>query len=97
FYGFVWSFSFIALCGYSIWNGNETIQTHFTFFLSAIILTQSVATAFAIFKLSIVHPKQAGDATNLAKETYIPAFIWGMVFFGQSLFVAYVIFKNYIL
>lgn len=96
-YGLIWSISFIALCGYLIWNGNRSIQTHFTFFLSAIILTQSVATAFAILKLSLVHPKQAGDATNLANETYIPAFIWGMVFFGQSLYVAYMIFKNYIM
>lgn len=95
-YGFIWSISFISLCGWLIWNGNNNMQIFAAFFLSAIILTQSVSTSFTIFKLSLTSPKEAGDATNLAHSTYIPAFIWGTLFFGQSIWIAYVIFKNYI-
>lgn len=96
-YGFVWAISFISLCGYLIWHENKTLQAEFTFFLSTIILTQSVATSFSIFKLSMENPRNAGDATNLADSTSIPPFFWGLVFFGQSLYFTYVIFKNYIL
>lgn len=98
FYGIIWLISFISLCGVLLYYGSENLQIFITFFLSAIILTQSVSTAFIILVLSFKDSKNAGDATNLAKHTFIvPAFIWGMLFFGQSVYIAFLVFRNFII
>lgn len=92
-YGIVWCLSFLALCILLVIYGTTLLQHTITFFFSSILLTQSVSTAFTIFRLSIKKPKDAGDATNLAKHTFIPAPIWGTIFFLQSLYVAFLVFK----
>ncbi|KKI89376.1 hypothetical protein WQ54_26225 [Bacillus sp. SA1-12] len=93
-YGAVWLISFIALFGWTLYSGNGTIQTFLAYFLSSVLLTESVSSALQIFMLSIVKSKSAGDAASLAHYTKIPAFLWGFVFFFQSLYVAFIAIRN---
>jgi hypothetical protein len=96
-FGFVWSVSFIAILGFMVWKHYETIMIHTSILLSSVVLVQSVTSALVIFKLSIKNRKDAGDATNLAQATFVPAVIWGLIFFVQSIAAGTYIFKQYIL
>lgn len=88
-YGAIWLVSFIALCGWTLQSGSSSLQTNLAYFLSSVLLTQSVSSALQIFMLSIVRRRSAGDATSLANYTKIPAIIWGFLFFAQAVYIAY--------
>jgi Peptidase M50B-like len=86
-YGFFWITTFCAGFGYLLWAGNATIIQYVLLFITAVIFVQSIISAFEILYLSFKDSHNAGDATNLARATYIiPAQIWGLFFFLQSLF-----------
>jgi hypothetical protein len=96
-YGICWAISFITLLSVIIYIQNEIVIMHTSMFLSAVVLLQSILSAFTVFKRSLIQRKNAGDATSLAKATFIPAVVWGALFFGQSLFAGYFILKNFLI
>lgn len=96
-YGFLWAFSFISLLSVLVYKKYEIVIMHASIFLSSVILLQSIFSAFTIFKLSFIQRKNAGDATNLAQATFIPAAVWGTVFFIQSLYAGYFVVKNFLI
>ncbi|MEX3623722.1 M50 family metallopeptidase [Viridibacillus arvi] len=86
-YGFFWMISFTAGFAYLIWKGNDVVTEYVLLFITATILVQSIYSAWEILYLSFKSPSDAGDATNLAKSTFIiPAQVWGIFFFLQSLY-----------
>jgi hypothetical protein len=95
-YGFIWTISFVCLIGFIVYENIGTLILQVSFLLSAIVLAQSVSSAFVVLKLSLRDSKNAGDATNLANSTFIPAQLWGLLFFVQSLYAAYYIFVHFI-
>ncbi|SDO40030.1 Peptidase M50B-like [Paenibacillus sp. yr247] len=95
-YGLIWVISFICIIGFIVYKDFGILILHASFLLSAIVLAQSVSSSFIVLKLSIRDSKNAGDATNLANATYIPAQIWGWLFFVQSLYAAYYIFVHFV-
>jgi len=95
-YGVFWLVSFVLLCGWIIYGDQADLQTIFSYFLSCILLIQSVSSAFQIFMLSIVHRKSAGDATSLANYTRLPAAFWGFLFFLQATYVAYIAIRDHV-
>jgi hypothetical protein len=98
FIGFIWGVSFISILGFLVYKDLSVVLVHMSIFLSCVLLVQSVSTAFVILRLSLSQPHDAGDATSLARATYIiPAFVWGFIFFAQSLLAGYYIFDTYIL
>lgn len=88
-FGFVWLMTMMTFLVIMHFNVKMTILPYLILFLIVVILVDSVRSACTIFYLSIVHRKQAGDATMLSQSTYIPTIIWGLFFFVQSLFFAY--------
>ena len=58
------------------------------------MVTESAYSVLVLFYLSIRTPQSAGDATNLAKLTHVPAFIWSLFFMG---YVAFVIYQIYVM
>ncbi|WP_035322499.1 M50 family metallopeptidase [Peribacillus kribbensis] len=85
-YGIVWCLSFIVLLGVIDYYGNGAWITGSSLLLASLLLIQSAESAFAIFLLSFKTPGEAGDASNLAQFTRIPAQIWGLVFLGIAIF-----------
>lgn len=71
----------------------STVKEVVVYLLSSVIFVQSVLTSFTILLLSVTNTKEAGDAKSLQKLTFIPSFIWGLVFFSQSLFTTYYVFR----
>ncbi|WP_051317089.1 M50 family metallopeptidase [Ectobacillus panaciterrae] len=94
--GVFWLISFIGLCGILLYYGNPTLNIFATLFFSSVVLICSVTDSLTIFRLSWIQPRDAGDATSLAKSTIIAAPIWGTLFLAQSLFIAYKVFLMFI-
>jgi len=89
-YGFLWVISFGALFSTLYFTNNEFLIPHVCIILTVIILVESVTTALDVLILSIRTPKQAGDASGMARATFIiPAPVWGVLFFAQSLVFAW--------
>jgi hypothetical protein len=95
-YGAIWLVSFIALCGWTLHSGSSSLQTNLAYFLSSLLLTQSVSSSLQIFMLSVVRRRSAGDATSLANYTKVPAIIWGFLFFAQAIYIAYLAIIQYL-
>lgn len=95
-YGAFWLVSFILLCGWTIYSDQIGLQTFFAYFISCILLIQSVSSAFQIFMLIIVQRKSAGDASSLANYTKLPAAFWGFLFISQAVYVAYISIRDHV-
>lgn len=87
FYGFIWIISFSSLFLIFLIYADKFYIEHVLQFITCIILSESIKSAFIIMYLSFKQPQEAGDATILKEITkLIPAFIWGLLFFVQSLY-----------
>lgn len=91
-YGAIWVILFCALNGYLVYLDNPTYLGWAALFYAVMILTESISSTLVVLFLSLKNPKQAGDATNLAKHTKIPALLWGLVFFAYTAWVSYRVF-----
>lgn len=94
-FGFLWLTAFISMMVFLLYKHYEVLLVHISILLSCMVLVQSIISTFVILKLSVTDRKNAGDATNLAKFTFIPTLVWGTLFFVQSLLAATFIVKTY--
>lgn len=97
-YGFLWVLTVGAVFAGLFWLDNPVITENVLLFVTAIIFVESITSTVEILILSFKTPKDAGDATSLAKTTFlIPAQVWGILFVAQSLFVAWYGITNFII
>lgn len=94
-FGLLWLTSFIGMMVFFLYKDFEFLLLHISILLSCMVLVQSIISAFVILKLRITDRRNAGDATNLARFTFIPTLVWGVLFFVQSIIAASYIFKAY--
>lgn len=59
-------------------------QQLLTYYIVIVCLAYSLYSATVVMYLSWKSPDEAGDATNMKKLTYIPAQVWGVLFFIQA-------------
>ncbi|MCM3767820.1 M50 family metallopeptidase [Neobacillus niacini] len=88
-YGIFWLCSFAGGFLLLLIKGTQSFRDHLLLMIASILLVDSVQSAFEIFYLSVTHPQYAGDATNLARLTVIPAPVWGSIFLLQALWFCY--------
>lgn len=89
-YGFIWVLSAILLFTWLVLEAPDSWMKPILLLLTCIILIESIRSAYTIMFLSIKRPSEAGDATSLAQITrIIPTYIWGVLFFAQSLYFAW--------
>jgi hypothetical protein len=96
FYGVIWLLFFIGSCVLLMYFQLRLVKEIVVYFLSSIVLVHSLLASITIFLLSMSNRQNAGDAYGLQKLTYIPAFVWGFLFFFQSVSSAYYIFRFFI-
>lgn len=78
-FGMLWLTGFIAL-NVVIMIFGVKIAKYYYLLLAFITLEESVVGAMYIGWLSWTRPSQAGDAANLAHQTFMPALFWGTLF-----------------
>lgn len=94
-YGLFWIVTFGASFIWLLKSGNQTVIQYVLVFLASLVLVEAVTSAFEIMWISFVSPSQAGDAANLARATrFIPAPLWGILFFAQALYFAFLAMKR---
>ncbi|MEH7097060.1 M50 family metallopeptidase [Neobacillus vireti] len=94
-YGIFWLCSFAAAFLLLLIKGSPRIRNHVLLLIAAIILVDSVQSAYEILFISVTQPQAAGDAANLAQITRIlPAPFWGLFFFLQAIWFCFYGFKK---
>ena len=88
-YGIVWLLIFGAMVGSILYFDYPSIEIFAIKVFVAIIFSEAIYTAVVIFILSIKDKQNAGDAKNLAKSTFIPTAIWGVLFMAQAFYFGY--------
>lgn len=87
-YGMIWSGGFVAVTVLVYIFAPPWLRNGYYLLIAFICLVESVISSFTILSLSFLYPSEAGDAANLSKYTYIPAFVWGVFFTLFSLWCA---------
>lgn len=88
-FGLVWSISFMALNIGLLYFENQIVNYYFIAFYCCSLLAESFLSTLVLLRLSYKNSKKAGDASNLAKITGIPAIIWAFLFFGIAVVTLY--------
>ncbi|MCG7379714.1 M50 family metallopeptidase [Paenibacillus sp. ACRSA] len=78
-FGMLWLTGFIALNVVIMIFGAKIVKFYYLF-LAFLTLEESVLTAMYVGLLSWTQPSRAGDAANLAQQTFMPAMFWGTLF-----------------
>ncbi|KEO82279.1 M50 family metallopeptidase [Tumebacillus flagellatus] len=85
-YGIIWLVTFGALLIALLRAKRGWFVRYGMLFICGIVLVDSVYAALQVLELSMFYPYSAGDAANLSHYAVLPAFVWGLLFFAQSLF-----------
>ncbi|MDR6724316.1 hypothetical protein J2W91_002784 [Paenibacillus amylolyticus] len=78
-FGMLWLTGFIALNVVIMIFGAKIVKFYYLF-LAFLTLEESVLSAMYVGLLSWTQPSRAGDAANLAQQTFMPAMFWGTLF-----------------
>jgi hypothetical protein len=88
-YGILWLISCIGGLGALIYFENNQLTEYVALVICVAAISEAVYSAWIVFYLSFKMPKSSGDAYLLSQITYIPAFIWGILFLAQALYFAW--------
>lgn len=88
-YGALWVFLFTGITALLLFLDNALYTEYVAMFYAVMILTESVVSSFVLTVLSFKDSSKAGDATNLANLTHVPAAIWSLLFLAYTLWVVY--------
>jgi hypothetical protein len=88
-YGILWLISCIGGLGALIYFENIQLTEYVALVICVAAISEAVYSAWIVFYLSFKKPKSSGDAYLLSQITHIPAFIWGILFFAQALYFAW--------
>lgn len=88
-FGIFWLFIFMSLVAGAIYFKNPCTQKYLVLLIASVCMAESLISAAIVAYLSLIQPAKSGDAFNLKKQLWLPAFIWGLLFFSFALFVAY--------
>ncbi|MCR4857350.1 MAG: M50 family metallopeptidase [Bacteroidales bacterium] len=88
-YGALWVVLFCVGNGLLLYYGEPDWLHYVALFYAVMILVESVTSTITIIVLAIRDGDKAGDATNLAKTTHVPAFFWALLFLAYTVWVCY--------
>ncbi|MBP2239710.1 hypothetical protein J2Z40_000263 [Cytobacillus eiseniae] len=95
FYGVFWLITFGAGFLFILFKGSSKIVQNLLLLIASVLLVESIASSYIILYLSFIQPHAAGDATGLYRAThFIPAQVWGILFFVQAIFFTLIGFKT---
>jgi len=86
-HGIIWILSFLCIIFINFRFGNIFSSFVFATIITAITLLESFWSVLVLVYLSFIKSKAAGDATNLAHISHVPACIWSLIFLLISSFL----------
>lgn len=88
-YGIVWLLTFSGLLIFIAWFDKMPLSKIFTLTISLIAFAETIMSTLVILYLGLSVPRKAGDLTNLAKTSKVPAVIWALLITGIVAVVVY--------
>lgn len=88
-YGILWLLLSIAGLGSLIYFEKALLSEYVILIICAAAISEAVYSAWVAFYLSIKMPKSSGDAYLLSQIALLPPFIWGVLFFAQAIYFAW--------
>lgn len=88
-FGLVWAITFMSLNIILLYFDNYIVNYYIIAFYVTSLLAESFLSTLVILRLSYINSKKAGDSTNLAKISGIPAILWSILFCTISLMSIY--------
>ena len=86
-YGALWVVLFTGITALLLFLDDAQYAEYVAMFYAVMILTESVVSSVVLLVLSFKDSSKAGDATNLANLTHVPAAIWSLLFLAYTLWV----------
>lgn len=86
-YGLWWLIIFMIVNLIFYFLGDK-VRNFYYLLLAFLVLEESVVGPLTLLTMALTQPKQAGDASNLANMTVLPAFAWALLFLLFSLWCA---------
>ncbi|WP_054954786.1 M50 family metallopeptidase [Paenibacillus dakarensis] len=86
-YGIIWLTIFVIIT-LAIYFIGPRVRNAYYLLLAFLSLEESVMGPFSLLLYSFQRPGRAGDATNLALQTSVPAFVWALLFLVFALWCA---------
>lgn len=95
-YGIIWLLTFSCLIVCVAWIDIPAVTRIFSLTVSLIAFAETIMSTLVILYLGFTQPRKAGDLTNLARTSKIPAAIWALLIAGiVALLVYYTIASNF--
>ena len=90
-YGIIWTLAFASInfALILIPNAIHNYSNYILLIFGLLIAIDNLIACLTLLYISIITPKKAGDATNIAKTTKIPAFIWALLFLTITIYICY--------
>lgn len=88
-YGFLWVILFCTINVFFLYINNQQYIDILALFYAIVVMTEAISSSFILMILSFKNSQAAGDATNLAKFTHVPAAIWSLIFLAFSCWMGY--------
>ncbi|MUT68647.1 M50 family metallopeptidase [Paenibacillus sp. NEAU-GSW1] len=87
-YGMLWCAGFAALTAVVGAIAPHWLRKGYYLLIAFICLVESVLSPFAVLIMSFTSPGTAGDAASLSRATFVPGFIWALLFIAFALLCA---------
>lgn len=95
-YGIVWLMTFSGLIVFVAWFDKMPLTSIFTLAISLIAFAETIMSTLVILYLGLALPRKAGDLTNLARASRVPAAFWALLTAGiVAVLVYYTIVFNF--
>ena len=90
-YGIIWTLAFASInfALILIPNAIHNYSNYILLIFGLLIAIDNLIACLTLLYISIITPKKAGDATNIAKTTKIPAFFWALLFLTITIYICY--------
>lgn len=95
-YGLIWVLVFLVLT-FMMWRrAGQFLHQAYYWFLSFLLLEDSVYSALTVLLIALLDPRHAGDATNLARRAFLPAVFWGALFAAWAVVCALIALRMFL-
>ncbi len=88
-YGILWLLISISGLGALIYFENSLVTEYAILIICAAAISEAVYSAWVVLYLSLKMPKSSGDAYLLSQIALMPPFVWGILFFAQAIYFAW--------
>lgn len=94
-FGIIWLISMVVFMVVCLTQAPPDLAIWILTCLTLIVFAETIISTLQIVLLGLTKPRKAGDITNLARTTRLPAWMWSFVMLAVCAWIIYKIIQNY--